>query len=651
MLSSKKWNVDFAGILVTDEEVDITIGRNPVFINNQNTLQFNLKIISNPPSSFPNQVKVVTCFAEELVKWGFEDDIDMDHEERRRSLKSFLEGLVVVFRVDVKRQGTKEFYVAKILKICRKADGFKKGMTLFPVPIFTETTTEKTQSEFEKILVAQKYVGDNPHISQEDEDTPSYILWKEEEEYILYGDFIEHTHAYGGFKFIAIDEKIHKFNIPEEWIMESYINDEVLFMDADIYKDIEEKLKGAEILQSTDSGSVNQNNNSEKFVEKDNMEEKVLKEEAEFMQRFIEAAIKEGLCYEENDLYNFHTAMKSSNLVILAGMSGTGKSKLVQCYANALRLSQEQLLFIPVRPFWQDDADVIGYLDTLNNIYRPGDSGLVNTLIKANDDKDYLYIVCFDEMNLARVEHYFSQFLSVLELDEGKRELQLYNDEYANRIHNQHLYQPRVPIGRNVIFVGTVNLDESTYHFSDKVLDRANVLQLQLPPYENLLKVLEERKVNKEKEKEVEYSQRVQINFDTYDSFRNKTVDIGLTQQELQCLWSIHIELQKCNRKIGIGWRIVRQIGKYIKSLPGCSPLTRREAFDLQIAQRVMTKIRGAEEQFDTLIGIYDSENDVVESSMLLRLFNENINISDFNHSKDILKEKSKELKLYGHTI
>ena len=120
------------------------------------------------------------------------------------------------------------------------------------------------------------------------------------------------------------------------------------------------------------------------------------------------------LYYDTKDLYNFHTAMKTGSLVILAGMSGTGKSKLVQCYANAVKLNKDQMLFVPVRPFWQDDADVIGYLDTLHNVYRPGDSGVMNILARANEYGEDLHIVCFDEMNLARVEHYFSQFYRYL---------------------------------------------------------------------------------------------------------------------------------------------------------------------------------------------------------------------------------------------
>ena len=366
------------------------------------------------------------------------------------------------------------------------------------------------------------------------------------------------------------------------------------------------------------------------------------------MKLFENECKRMGLYYDIKDLYNFHTAMKTGGLVILAGMSGTGKTKLVQCYANALKLGKSQMLFIPVRPFWQDDADVIGYLDTLHNVYRPGDSGLMNLLTRAaNEYPDDLHIVCFDEMNLARVEHYFSQFLSVLELEENKRFLKLYNDEFSTRIYNQNVFPSTVRIGSNVIFVGTVNLDESTYHFSDKVLDRANVITLKIQPYNDVLRLKEERN----KEESLSNRRENSFSYDTYTSFRRMEREISLSSFESQFLWDLHEELQKCGRNIGIGWRIVRQISTFLKNLPANSPLTREEAFDLQVVQRVLTKIRGSEEQFTDLLGRYNIDKKEVENSAFLDLLSTMPDSYIFERTQKEIVDKSKELRLYGHTV
>ncbi|MEH6946972.1 hypothetical protein V7068_07810 [Bacillus sp. JJ634] len=93
-------------------------------------------------------------------------------------------------------------------------------------------------------------------------------------------------------------------------------------------------------------------------------------------------------------------------------------------------------------------------------VYRSEDSGLINALRKAEMEESKLFIVCFDEMNLARLEHYFSQFLSILEMDHGKRVLRLYNDDLENRLYNSAQYPPTIVIQDNVLFVGTVNVDE-----------------------------------------------------------------------------------------------------------------------------------------------------------------------------------------------
>lgn len=113
-------------------------------------------------------------------------------------------------------------------------------------------------------------------------------------------------------------------------------------------------------------------------------------------------------------------------------------------------------------------------------------------------------------MNLARVEHYFSQILSVLELDRDDRILKLYNEELEGTIKNSNKYKANIKIGNNILLVGTVNLDESTYHFSDKVLDRANVITL------NQVNFLELKKLQRNKENLVKVKE---ISFREYEKW------------------------------------------------------------------------------------------------------------------------------------
>ncbi|EAC5532304.1 ATPase [Listeria monocytogenes] len=335
--------------------------------------------------------------------------------------------------------------------------------------------------------------------------------------------------------------------------------------------------------------------------------------------------------------------MKGDSLVVLSGLSGTGKSQLVTAYAKALQLSPSQLKFISVRPFWEDDSDLLGYADTVNSVYRPGDSGLIDVLIEASNDPNNLYLVCFDEMNLARVEHYFSQFLSVLEMESGKRNISLYNRDLENRLYNSASYPHEISVGTNVLFVGTINTDESTHQFSDKVLDRSNIISLQLVPFGQT-------------EIEEEFSEEMRgknetLKFDDFKTFRKSSPSNALTVAEKNMFWEIHLAMNERDKNVGIGWRILKQIDEYLQNIPMDTELSRTEALDYQLVQRVLTKIRGSEEQLADLLGRWDKSGNKMENSILEEILDKYLEYSNFEYSRKIIKQKSRELILHGFTI
>ncbi len=299
---------------------------------------------------------------------------------------------------------------------------------------------------------------------------------------------------------------------------------------------------------------------------------------------------------------------------------------------------------MPVRPSWVDDGDLLGYVDSIHNIYIPGESGIINTLVEANKEVNLhkLYIICFDEMNLARVEHYFAQFLSVLEMDSGQRKLKLYNKELESRLYNSIAFPSSINIGENILFVGTVNIDESTYHFSDKVLDRANVIRLSMMPFENLKNMkLEKRQKGKVEE----------VFFTKYKEYINTESDIELSGKEIQFFDEMNVEIGKINSNLGIGYRIVKQIDRYLKNIPENTILNRETALDLQVVQRILTKVRGSQEQLVEFIGEYDTKTDKLSDSKIEEILDKYNEISSFMKTREVIKNKAKELKIYGYTI
>ncbi len=200
-----------------------------------------------------------------------------------------------------------------------------------------------------------------------------------------------------------------------------------------------------------------------------------------------------SLRYDQRTLYAFHTALKineTSQMTVLAGVSGTGKSLLPRRYAEAMGL---HFLQISVEPRWDSPQDLLGFYNYIEKRYRATD--LARALVHMDPyntsglsdrpHSDEVMLVLLDEMNLARVEYYFSEFLSRLEVRPRLAEA-------ANAERRSGACLPIDIPGRaegpirlfpshNVLFAGTMNDDESTQSLSDKVLDRSNVMQFAAP--------------------------------------------------------------------------------------------------------------------------------------------------------------------------
>lgn len=192
---------------------------------------------------------------------------------------------------------------------------------------------------------------------------------------------------------------------------------------------------------------------------------------------------KSGFSYSIETIKNLYLSLKSKPFVILAGISGTGKSKIVKLFAEAIGATTDnkQYKLIPVRPDWSDSTDLLGHLN-LDGKFIPG--SVAEFLAEANkqENLEKPYILCLDEMNLARVEYYFSDFLSVMETRHMSNEGRIISEKLLPKsafgtddeaIKNYgSLY-----LSENVYIIGTVNMDETTFPFSKKVLDRANTIE------------------------------------------------------------------------------------------------------------------------------------------------------------------------------
>lgn len=177
-----------------------------------------------------------------------------------------------------------------------------------------------------------------------------------------------------------------------------------------------------------------------------------------------------GMKIGERVLRRYHLALKSRGFVILSGVSGTGKTWLTEAYAKAVGA---EYLVVPVAPNWNTNEDLLGYLNPMDGQYR--DTPFSHFLrgaaleyeraqVQSRNPKPFHLVL--DEMNLARVEYYFAQFLSAMEV------------RARNGTARVDLGTDGIILPPNLRFVGTINVDETTHGFADKVYDRAQLIEL-----------------------------------------------------------------------------------------------------------------------------------------------------------------------------
>ncbi|WP_346988690.1 DUF3578 domain-containing protein [Bacillus sp. SW7] len=288
-----------------------------------------------------------------------------------------------------------------------------------------------------------------------------------------------------------------------------------------------------------------------------------------------------GFFYEKNDLVNFFLSLKTKPFVILSGISGTGKTKIVQWFAESLGATEEngQFTLIPVRPDWSDSSDLLGYVNLQGEFQeRP----LIKVLEAADANPNRPYFVVLDEMNLARVEYYFSDFLSVIESRKWKDGKIVTSPVLPESITNKHITIPS-----NVYIIGTVNMDETTHPLSKKVLDRANTIEFNTVnlDYFNFLMDMEEKEaeIASNRSLETEYLHLKECFKENEDLVRN--------------ISSVLIEINKTLESVGaqVGYRIRDEICFYMAYNEQGKLLSFDEALDYQIYQKILPRLAGSD--------------------------------------------------------
>ena len=279
------------------------------------------------------------------------------------------------------------------------------------------------------------------------------------------------------------------------------------------------------------------------------------------------SAGKLRLYYSISDIRRFISGLLVSHIMILQGMSGTGKTSLAYAFGEFL---DNPSTVVPVQPMWKERTDLIGYYNEFTKRFNETD--LLKKMYEAGYSKD-IYITVLDEMNIARVEYYFAEFLSLLELpDPDERELTVVSDKWDTdpvQLRGGHILLPE-----NMWFIGTANNDDSTFAISDKVYDRAMIMDLDSKA--EIFAAEESEKLHITAKRFCELGEEAQREYE-------------ITRRNLKRLEKMD-EFMKANFRITFGNRIMKQIKAYVPVYIACGG-DELEALDDILSKKVKRKL------------------------------------------------------------
>lgn len=305
-----------------------------------------------------------------------------------------------------------------------------------------------------------------------------------------------------------------------------------------------------------------------------------LEELCEYVRAF--GSYYKGLYYSIDTIRVFFASLaaseKASRLLILQGLSGTGKSSLPRLVAEALGV---ECKVVPVQPSWRDNRELLGYDNDFTNRFKETDFTKFLYEASALPNRKKIYLIVLDEMNLARIEYYFADFLSVLEkpnqtdwiiplvsgyseLDEDQKPKYL---DYSNEAAN-------ICVTNNVWFVGTANNDDSTSLITDKVYDRAQILDM-----DDRAEAFSAKKVPMIS---MDIEELLSL-FEEAKSTKNK-----LTESDKKNISLVDEYLKEMD--ITFGNRIMGQIDEFVPVYIACGG-TKEEAIDYLLAHKILRKL------------------------------------------------------------
>lgn len=290
---------------------------------------------------------------------------------------------------------------------------------------------------------------------------------------------------------------------------------------------------------------------------------------ASFCTNFRNFAAKElGLFYSIEDIRKFVASLGVSKLMILQGMSGTGKTSIAVALGRYISAPST---VIPIQPMWKERSDLLGYYNEFTTKFN--ETVILERLYEASYTNK-IFIIVLDELNIARVEYYFSEFLSLLELPVTSDRRLVVAAAGANG-DPKNMSHGKIPFPDNVWFLGTANNDDSTFAITDKVYDRAMVLNL------------DKRAQRFNVEGAVSTTH---ISYDQFTKLVSEALKSYALSDDAKKKISTFDNYLSSTFHVTFGNRILMQIGKYVPLYLACGG-TETEALDDMVSKKILRKL------------------------------------------------------------
>lgn len=306
------------------------------------------------------------------------------------------------------------------------------------------------------------------------------------------------------------------------------------------------------------------------------------------VQDIIDGIKKSGLLYSDDLIARFVISLMTKPFVILSGLAGSGKTQLALAFAKAMREKEEQVCVVPVGADWTNREPLLGYPNALEEgKYVLPETGVLQLLMKASVDPTHPYFLILDEMNLSYVERYFADFLSAMESHEM---IPLWDNNSEGTgeedAENAEMVSSKVELPQNLFIIGTINVDETTYMFSPKVLDRANVIEFKIDENDMLSYLDKEVHVDV---KSISGSLcDMAVNF---VELSKNPVETGFDDSK-DMLLRFFNKLKSVNAEFG--FRSAMEIGRFIALSRSLGTLEEEKAVDAAIVQKLLPKLHGS---------------------------------------------------------